>query len=48
MKNLPKVKYYDEDIKKVREDFNISIDSLKILVEEIKSKQETLKENRMY
>ncbi len=42
--NLPEVKYYDEDIKKVREDFNISIDSLKILVEEIKGKQEVLKE----
>ena len=46
IENLPKVKYYDEDIKKVREDFNISIDSLKILVEEIKSKQETLKEEQ--
>ena len=44
IENLPKVKYYDEDIKKVREDFNISIDSLKILVEEIKGKQEVLKE----
>ncbi len=41
--NLPEVKYYDEDIKKVREDFNISLDSLKILVEEIKEKQQAVK-----
>jgi len=41
--NLPEVKYYDEDIKKVKEDFNISLDSLKILVEEIKEKQQAVK-----
>ena len=31
--NLPKVKYYEEDIKNVREEFNKGLDSLKILVE---------------
>ncbi len=44
IENLPKVKYYDEDIKEVRKEFNIGLDSLKILVEEIKGKQEVLKE----
>ena len=42
--NLPEVKYYEEDIKNVREEFNKGLDSLKILVEEIKGKQEVLKE----
>ena len=37
---LPEVKYYDEQISDVRSDFK----SLKILVEEIKGKQEVLKE----
>ena len=44
IENLPKVKYYDEDIKEVRKEFKIGLDSLKILVEEIKGKQEVLKE----
>ena len=44
IENLPKVKYYDEDIKEVRKEFNIGLHSLKILVEEIKGKQEVLKE----
>ena len=34
--NLPKVKYYEEDIKNVREEFNKGLDSLKILVEDIR------------
>ena len=42
--NLPEVKYYEEDIKNIREEFNKGLDSLKILVEEIKGKQEVLKE----
>ncbi len=42
--NLPEVKYYDEDIKEVRKEFKIGLDSLKILVEEIKGKHEVLKE----
>ena len=44
IENLPKVKYYEEDIKKVRKEFKIGLDSLKIIVEEIKGKQEVLKE----
>ena len=42
--NLPKVKYYEEDIKNVREEFNKGLDSLKILVEDIRQKQKVLKE----
>jgi hypothetical protein len=46
IENLPKVKYYDEDIKEVRKEFKIGLDSLKILVEEIKNKQEVLKDEQ--
>ena len=42
--NLPKVKYYEEDIKNIREEFNKGLDSLKILVEDIRQKQKVLKE----
>ena len=42
--NLPKVKYYEEDIKNVREEFNKGLDSLKVLVEDIRQKQKVLKE----
>ena len=42
--NLPKVKYYEEDIKNVREEFNKGLNSLKILVEDIRQKQKVLKE----
>jgi len=41
---LPEVKYYDEQIDEVRDEFNDGLKSLKILVEEIKEKQEVLKE----
>ncbi|QJT70106.1 hypothetical protein SynMITS9220M01_093 [Synechococcus phage SynMITS9220M01] len=41
---LPEVKYYDEQIDEVRDEFNDGLKSLKILVEEIKGKQEVLKE----
>ncbi len=41
--NLPKVKYYEEDIKNVREEFNKGLDSLKILVEDIRQKQKLAK-----
>ena len=42
--NLPKVKYYEEDIKNVREEFNKGLDSLKILVEDIRQKQKLAKD----
>ena len=42
--NLPEVKYYDEDIKEVRNEFKEGLKSLQTLVEEIKGKQEVLKE----
>jgi len=42
--NLPKVKYYEEDIKNIREEFSKGLDSLKILVEDIRQKQKILKE----
>ena len=41
---LPEVKYYDEQIDEVRDEFRDGLKSLKILVEEIKGKQEVLKE----
>ena len=37
--NLPEVKYYDEEIKEVRDEFKEGLKSLKTLVEEIKEKQ---------
>ena len=42
--NLPKVKYYEEDIKNVREEFSKGLDSLKILVEDIRQKQKLTKD----
>ena len=42
--NLPKVKYYEEDIKNVREEFTKGLDSLKILVEDIRQKQKLAKD----
>ena len=42
--NLPKVKYYEEDIKDVREEFNKGLNSLKILVEDIRQKQKLAKD----
>ena len=42
--NLPKVKYYEEDIKNVREEFNKGLDSLKVLVEDIRQKQKLAKD----
>ena len=42
--NLPKVKYYEEDIKNVREEFAKGLDSLKILVEDIRQKQKLAKD----
>ena len=42
--NLPKVKYYEEDIKNVREEFTKGLDSLKILVEDIRQKQKLTKD----
>ena len=41
---LPEVKYYDEQIDDVRDEFNDGLRSLKIIVEEIRGKQEVLKE----
>ena len=41
---LPEVKYYDEQIDAVRDEFNDGLRSLKIIVEEIRGKQEVLKE----
>ena len=41
--NLPKVKYYEEDIKKIREEFTKGLDSLKVLVEDIRQKQKLVK-----
>ena len=41
---LPEVKYYDEQIDEVRDEFNDGLRSLKIIVEEIRGKQEVLKE----
>ena len=42
--NLPKVKYYEEDIKNVREEFTKGLDSLKVLVEDIRQKQKLAKD----
>ena len=42
--NLPKVKYYEEDIKNVREEFAKGLDSLKVLVEDIRQKQKLAKD----
>ena len=42
--NLPKVKYYEEDIKNIREEFSKGLDSLKILVEDIRQKQKLTKD----
>jgi len=41
--NLPKVKYYEEDIKTIREEFTKGLDSLKVLVEDIRQKQKLAK-----
>ena len=41
---LPEVKYYDKQISDVREEFKDGLRSLKIIVEEIRGKQEVLKE----
>jgi len=41
--NLPEVKYYDEEIKEVRDEFKEGLKSLKTLVEEIKEKQQAVK-----
>ena len=41
---LPEVKYYDEQISDVRDEFKDGLRSLKIIVEEIREKQEVLKE----
>ena len=41
---LPEVKYYDEQISDVRDEFKDGLRSLKIIVEEIRGKQEVLKE----
>ena len=41
--NLPEVKYYDEDIKEVRDEFKEGLKSLKVIVEEIKEKQQAVK-----
>ena len=41
--NLPKVKYYEEDIKEIREEFTKGLDSLKVLVEDIRQKQKLVK-----
>ena len=41
---LPEVKYYDEQINDVRDEFKDGLRSLKIIVEEIRGKQEVLKE----
>ena len=42
--NLPKVKYYEDDIKEIREEFSKGLDSLKILVEDLRQKQKIIKE----
>ena len=41
---LPEVKYYDEQISDVRDEFKDGLKSLKVIVEEIRGKQEVLKE----
>ena len=41
---LPEVKYYDEQISDVRDEFKDGLRSLKVIVEEIRGKQEVLKE----
>ena len=41
--NLPEVKYYDEEIKEVRDEFKDGLKSLKTIVEEIKEKQQAVK-----
>ncbi len=41
---LPEVKYYDKQISDVRDEFKDGLRSLKIIVEEIRGKQEVLKE----
>ncbi len=41
--NLPEIKYYDEEIKEVRDEFKDGLKSLKTIVEEIKEKQQAVK-----
>jgi len=41
---LPEVKYYDEQISNVRDEFKNGLRSLKVIVEEIRDKQQVLKE----
>ena len=41
---LPEVKYYDEQISNVRDEFKNGLRSLKVIIEEIRDKQQVLKE----